>query len=777
MLRIRQVFKALMKFKISTWLTVLSLVISFMGIITLVLYVSFEKSFDRFGKDSNSVYRLETLEYDCSVPAAISDAVKDKVPGIDKLVTMTFWGGKTTTEGMMKNNTSINASLLYSSEQFFDVFPFRMEIGDKANALTEPYSVVLTKKFSKSLFGDKNPLGETVFINNEPFKVTAVMQDFPENSSFSADCVPSFSTLAKKYDWVKTWSEWSFNIFVKLDPGKDPVAVAKTIEGLPEISEHLKDMQTKHPGQAFIKFMPLKKIHFVAEGSYSYVNPVMLNVFILLALILAVMGAVNFINFSTSQAPARAKSLSIMRVLGSRRGHAMGQIVSESVILSVISFIVALLIFSMVSSHIESLFKINGLGFSGRSWYLIVFLLFAVLFGIIAGLYPSRYITSSPLAQTIKGNIRFTGKGKVFRNGLIVLQFVFTIGLLASAFIIEKQINYWKGFDIGIKKDNVVYINTSSEIQKHYQAFADELLKNRELTDYTYSQFIPGNVQMGWGREIDGQYIQLKCWPVDERFLDFFGIQITEGRKFSRDTKADINGFILNEAAVKDFGWKDPLAKQMEGFDFKGPVIGIAKNFNFSSLKEDIGAMQFWLTDTRKNVLMLRANTGNYTQLFSYIKKTAQKFDPENPVEPRFLNDSLNKLYAKEERMGYFIEFVALWCMLLAITGLLGLVVFICRDRIKEIGIRKVNGATIPEILQLINMEFIRWVAVSFVIAVPVAWIGMHKWVETFAYKTSLNWWVFVLAGLITFLIAILTVTLQSYKAATRNPVDALRYE
>ncbi|MFV0376742.1 MAG: ABC transporter permease, partial [Mangrovibacterium sp.] len=529
----------------------------------------------------------------------------------------------------------------------------------------------------------------------------------------------------------------------------------------------------------FVYLRPLADIHYINDGFFAgYTNPVVLNVFVLLIIILSVMGAVNFINFATSQAPLRAKALSIGRVLGGRRISAMSQITAESVLLAFAAMLISLLIYRFSFRFIESLFSIEGLGLEGCSYFLAVFVLFALLFGVAAGLYPSKYISSPPVAQTIRGKIHFTGKGKVFRNALIVVQFIFTIALITSSLLIEKQLNYWRNFDIGINKDHVVYLPTSGELRKHDKAFADELMKNQSIVDYTYAQFIPGEVAMGWGREVEGQYISFKCWPVDDRFLDFFGIELAQGRKFAASDQNDINGFILNEKAAADFGWKNPLERSINGFDGDmHPVVGVAKDFNFSSLKAEIPAMAFWRTNERKNRLMLRIAPGNYTQVLKYIQETAHRFDPKNQFEVNFLDEALNKLYAKEERMARFIEFVALWTILLSVTGLLGLVVFISRDRTKEIGIRKVNGAKVSEILAMLNRDFIKWVAIAFVIATPIAYYAMNKWLENFAYKTTLSWWIFALAGLLALGIALLTVSWQSWRAATRNPVEALRYE
>ena len=778
MLQFKRIMKSILRYKTSSGLTMLSLIISFLGVLILTLYVSYEKSFDGFHQNNAQVYRLSTKSYGASMPAVVSEFIQEKVPEIESITTIGYWFSKITTLSGSQTGDNFSASMLFANNSFFDLFTFPLKFGNQATVLAEPNTVVISESFSKKLFSSGNPLGESVLIDGESFKVSGVMRDFPKNSSFQADCIASFATYLKDgRRGAKDWNEWSFNIFVKLRNGSNPEMVATKIEQIPKIAEYIKDMKTKFPNQPFIKLSPLKKIHFLPEGNFVTTNPLILDVLILLTIILAVMGAVNFINFSTAQAPLRSKALSILQVLGGRRLSSMAQIITESVILSIVAMVISFVIHLLCYFTIESFFGISGLSFSGRYIFLLWFFLFAVGFGILAGLYPARYITSSPISQAVKGNAHFSGKGKIFRNSLITIQFVFTIALIASAFVIEKQLNYWRNFDIGINKEHVVYLRTTPQLKNHYQAFADELMKDQSIADYTYSQFVPGAIYMGWGREVDGQQIQLKSWPVDDKFLDFFGIKIAEGRKFAKGSKADINTFILNKKAVEQFGWKNPLERKIGGFDFTGQVIGVTENFHFSSLKDEIEPMLFWLTEYRKDNLLLRIKPGNYTETIDFINYTARKFDGENQIEVKFLDDTLNQLYEKEEKIGRFIEFVSIWCILLAMTGLLGLVIFICRDRIKEIGIRKVNGATIVEVVSMINSNIIRWVTIAFVIACPIAYYAMNKWLESFAYKTELSWWIFALAGILALGIALLTVSWQSWKAATRNPVEALRYE
>ncbi len=777
---IKRLFKSILKYKTSSILTLLSLVISFLGIIILSLYVSYEKSFDQFHENKDNIYVLKTRMYDYNLPEVLKDVIDKNLPEVEKSLVLKFFGEyRVTTPQLKVTNTFFDAQSMMASADFFNVFSFKLLQGEKDKVLKNPNTAVITETLASKIFNDKPAIGEIITINGEKFTITGIMVDFPQTSSFSTDCLTSYATYTQKnLSLEDRYSEWSFQIVLQLKDNVNGDDVARKIETIPDLVETFEYFKSKYSDEDIFIVKSYNDLHYDISNTYiKTVNPIILKVLVILAIVLAVMGMVNFINFSTSQAPLRSKALSVTRVLGSNRVSSMLQIIAEALTISLIALMISLAIYYEVYSGIESLFNIEGLALNGRYYFIFIFIAFAIIFGIVSGIYPARYISSPPLSQAIKGTGYFKGKGKLLRNVLVTLQFVFTIALLSSSLMIEKQLNFWNNFDLGLDKENVVYLHTTSKIENHGEAFAQELLKDTAIVDYTYTQFIPGQVAMGWGREIDGQYVQLNAWPVDDRFIDFFKIEIDEGRAFQKESEADINSFILNRKAINEFGWTNPLEKNYPGFDFDGPIVGIAKDFHFSSLKEDIKPMLFWRTDTRKNELLLRVKPGNYTQLFNRITAKAKEFDPENNFEVQFLDDSLNELYAKEKNTARFIEFVSLWCMLLAITGVLGLVVFISRDRVKEIGIRKVNGAQTAEVVFLINKDFIKWIVIAFCIATPIAWIALNNWLQDFAYKTEMSWWIFALSGFISLIIAMVTITWQSWKAATRNPVEALRYE
>ncbi len=770
----KQLFKTIFKYRLSSILTLVSLVVAFLGIIVLTLYVSYERSFDGFHKNKNDIY-LMSFKYDMgsSLPVPMEELIRHEVPEIERSVVMREWWNNEFYRTDQTPRDAIRKKAMHASADFFTMFDFPLITGDAKTVLSVPNSVVLSETMAQNIFGTADVVGKQLLASGSELTVSGVMKDMPKNTSFNCEAVVPL-VIEENQDW----SEWSFTIFFQLKKGADKAVVEKKIAGIERISEILTRIAESFSSEAVaVDLMPLSKIHYGSRSyMFAFINKTVLNVLSVLILVLLVMGAVNFINFSTSQAPLRAKSLSVQQILGATKGSARLQIIGEAVILSLTALGLSFIIHSLVFQHLENLFQITGLSFKGRELLYAGFVLFAILFGVIAAFYPSRYITSPPISQAVKGKMLFSGKGKNFRNVLITVQFVFTIALIAASLTIEKQLHFWNNFDIGIDKENVLYLQTSNVLRNSHQAFADELMKNTEITNYCYSQFLPGRVGMGWGRKVDGKQIQMQAWPIDDRFIDFFGIEMQEGRAF-RQGEADMDNFILNEKAVQQFGWEKPMEKRFGGLGAEGEVIGVCKNFNYASLKGEITPMVFWRTDGRENNILIKSRGGNFTQIRKYIEETAKRFDPEGTFEVHFLDEALEQLYSNETRIARFIEFVSLWTILLALTGLLGLIVFISRDKVKEIGIRKVNGASVFEVVRMLNKNVLIWLGIAFIIATPVAYYAMSRWLENFAYKTTLSWWIFAVAGLASLFVALLTVSWQSLRAASRNPVEALKYE
>ncbi len=777
MFRIKPILKSTLKHKALTGLNLFNLTITFTGIIILTLYVTFEKSYDTFHKDADQIYRLETEAYRSNVAAPFCEPIRKNIPEVEEIALIKFDYGRLATEELKSQNTYIPSDVIATDSSFFEIFTLNVVLGNKVTPLSDPNTIVLTESLKNKLFGNKNPIGESVSMGRDLFTVGSVIKDFPTNSSIQTDAIINIKSSSGSRYYLG-WSEWSYTIFLKLRKGVNHEEIAKKMSLLDEVVANNQEIVGESKVEQFVKLIPFNKVHFLTyDPKYRFTNPYLINTLIILVVVLFVMGAFNYVNFYTSQAPLKSKTLAIYQILGGKRLGSIGNVIVESLLLTLAAFIIAFGIYLIFYSMLENIFEVKGLSIWDRFYYVGWFLIGAILFGLITAIYPALYVTSPKLVESVKGNAYFKNKGKFLRDSIVVFQFILTITLLSSAFFIEKQLNYWSNFDMGINKEHVVHLKISNKLEQKRNAFANELVKNNGILDYTYAQFVPGSVYMGWGRNINGKRVQLKAWPVDDRFMNFFDINILEGRKFTEGSNADLNTFIVNKKAVDKYEWDRPFDITIPAINASGNIIGITDNFNFASLKDEVGPLVFWRTDTRMDNLMLRIKTDNYNQLFAHITQVAKSFDPKYDINIKFLDDSLNKLYKKEQNMARFVEFVAFWCMLLALTGISGLIFFITRDKVKEIGIRKVNGAETMEILQLLNVSLVKWIVIAFILACPITYFVVSLWLENYAYKTDLSWWVFATSGFISLAISMLIASIQSWQAATRNPVEALRCE
>lgn len=777
-MKAKQIFKSLIKYPISTSLNIMSLVIAFSGIISIMLYVSYEKSFDKHHENYDQIYKVIVGKDGTSITAAFSPVLKQNVANISA-ITPTWYAYHSVSKTLSKDKDDFfRASILYAKNDVFDIFTYHFIYGNKINALSKTKTIVLTKSLSTKIFGDVNPVGETVTIDKENFTCTAVIDDIPKTSSIKTECFISYETLLQKENSsANQWNEWSFRIFIKINKAENYADVLKSINNIEEINERFKEQIADNKGENLLYLQPLSEFHYSEDYWFVSTNKKTLNVLQLLVYILAIMGMVNFINLLSSQAMQRARTYSIKRILGATRLSVIFQIIMESVILSLFALGIALLLHSLLYPFLENLLQIGHLDFVGREQWYFYFVGMTIIYAVLVSIYPAFYITSVDVAQSVKGSAHFSGKGKTIRNMLLVLQFAFTIMLIIGSIAIEKQISYWHNFDIGIQKENVIFLRTTQDIRKHHKAFAQELIEHPNISEYAYSRFAPGGVGMNWGRTVEGQNINVFSWPVDANFLNFFDIEIIDGRPFSKNTEADKNTYILNETAVKEFGWDKPTEKKIFGFRKENDVIGVAKDIHFASLKDDIRPMLFWLSDDGTTTLILKVSEGNYTDVISHIEETWDEFEKNVNFNYQFLDESMNDLYKKEEGIAYFIEFVALWCILLSITGLLGLAIFIARQRTKEIGIRRTNGASINGIVFMLNKDFLRWIVIASILAMPIAYFAINEWMKNFAYRTEISWWIFVSAALLTLIISVLAVSIQAYRVARTNPVESLRDE
>ena len=499
-MRVKQIFRTITKYPISTSLNILSLVIAFSGIMSIMLYVSYEKSFDKHHENYNQVYRLLFGKDGSSITAAFSPVIRQNTANISAITPVWFSSGLMSKTLIANKEDFYRISSIYAKNDVFDIFTHKFIFGDKLDALNKANTIVLTKSIAAKIFGDINPVGETVTIDKEMFTCTAVIDDFPETSSIYADCYLSYETLLQQENsFANRWNEWSFMIFLKVNKAENYEDVLKSINSIEDINERFKDQIVENNGGNLLYLQPLSEFHYSVGSWFISTNKTTLNVLQLLVFVLAIMGMVNFINLLSSQAMQRVRVFSIKRIMGATRLSVMFQIIIESVIISLFALVIALILHRFLYPFLENILQIGHLDFDGREQWYLYFIVMTIIYSVVASIYPAYYITSADVAQSAKGSFQFSGKGKIIRNTLLVLQFAFTIMLIIGSVAIEKQINYWHNYDIGIQKENVIYIRTTQEIRKHSKVFAQEIVKHPNISEYCYSRFVPGSVGMKWG--------------------------------------------------------------------------------------------------------------------------------------------------------------------------------------------------------------------------------------------------------------------------------------
>ncbi|MCL3781009.1 ABC transporter permease [Prolixibacteraceae bacterium JC049] len=767
------IWASLKKSKQTTFFNLVGLSVSFAAFILLSIYLWNEFTFDRYNKNIDRIYLLEMNavqegENNASywLPNPMADYFANNIPEMATVCSFA-WGPQT--YSLKKNDSQgVNISTRAVDSTFVEVFDLKMKYG-KRKTLALKNTVILSDKSAEKLFGDVNPVGKTIYGNfSQPYTVEGVFFELPQNSRmhrFGALC--SYPTTS----WINDWSEYSFNHYYMLPEGSNVEDIVAKMNA----SQGVKDWKEGSLEDFSFNLIPANNLHFhkkMGRGNLLFARSL-----ILVAALLLFMAIVNYLNFAVANAPKLRKSVNVRQVLGESKARLMGLAITESIVLITAAFTVSLFFVISILHLWPNMFSYTFI-LGNYVWLIgLCWLLFAVL-GALVSIFPTRINISVKPAQALAGFIPLSPQRSKMGKGLTVLQFGISILLIIGVLFIEKQVNFFKNYDLGFQKENIVTVRMPGSIQKQEQAFINELTKNGNVIDYAFSQFVPGGVGMGWGRNIDGKKVNFKCWPVDERYMKFMGFDIVEGRDFAENIEADENKFIMNQAALKEFGWdKDYLGKQIPGFGFKGELVGIVKDMKYASLHEEVKPLAFWLTKTRHHQLSIKISGQNVKETMAHITHVYSQFEKKFPISYSFLDEELDYMYRAEEKQAQLISIFCLISVIISIVGVLGLAILLSEYRIKEIGVRKVNGARIIEIVTMLNSGFMKSVALAFVIACPLGYWAMNSWMSNFAYRTNMSWWVFALAGFIAFIIAVISISFQSYKAAARNPVEALRYE
>jgi putative ABC transport system permease protein len=765
--------------------------------VLIYLYVQNELSYDRYNTKADRIYRItsnvkQPTKDETFAPTSpiMSLRVKESFPEVEQMVRFQY-----SARQLSYNDRKFpEAKLVFADSTMFDVFTFPLTAGDAKNALKEPYSVVLTETAAKRYFGNEDAYGKTLKMSDTiNLKVTGVMKDIPRNSHITFDCITSRSTIQDMSKGDTTFMSnsemnWfncnSYGYFV-LKEGTDVKVLESKVNAL--FDREQADLKKNIGMSMNARLQKLTDIHLHSDlthdvpdsknGDITYVY-----IFSATALLILLIACCNFINLSTARSLNRSKEIGLRKVIGAMRSQLIAQFLGESVLFSVIASVLSI-IFVLLSIPLFNSFLATDLSFNlSLIW---IYLLIILSVGFLSGLYPALLMSSFAPIKSLKGKITHGIADLIFRKGLVVFQFSIAIILIIGTTLILNQLSFIQNAKIGMNKEQVVSISLKGADKDKGEVFLKELSRNPKVVSATLNGFsfkgIP-NITLLPDGFADNEMTASHVFGVDENFLKTMQIDLVAGRDFSKDFPTDVNeAFIVNEAAVKEFKWKTPreaLGKRIQwGMGKDGKVIGVIKDFNFASMHEDVKPLIITIYKPWFKFVTLRLKTDKLSATMKELESDFKKISTAGGFEYAFLEDDFNSLYKAEQNMRAVLGAFSLLAIIVACLGLFGLAAFTIKQRFREIGIRKVLGSSSRDIVRLLSKDFLKLVLISIVIASPIAWYGGYKWLQDFAYKTSISWWIFVAAGAIALLIAFITVAAQALKAANANPVKSLRTE
>jgi putative ABC transport system permease protein len=787
--------------KLFSFINILGLSIGIATCFIIMLYVQSELSYDKFHKNAGDIARI-IFQADINggkinesvVMAPVAATMKKDFPEVKDATRLLNYG---TPRINFENKTFKDDHVAIADPNFFSIFTLPMIEGDAKNALANPYSVVITKSTAIKYFGRQEAIGKTFEINNDTtlYKVTGVMEDIPAHSHFHFDIFASMTGWRDAGS--DSWLGGGFHTYLLLKPGTDqqkmqarfPNMVAKYMG--PQIQKgmglSLEQFRTKGNKLGFV-LQPLTSIHLHSDTSNEFEpggNATYVYIFGGVALFMLIVACINFINLSTAGASKRAKEVGIRKVAGSGKLQLINQFLFESLLITFFALLIALVLLQLALPWFNN---ISGKQLSIGLNPILAFIILGLIVGLAAGIYPAFYLSSFKPIAVLKGKFRGNNKNFGLRSGLVVFQFFISVALIIGTIVVYQQMKFIRNKDLGYNKNQVITIPNSWALGANEKIFKQQMQQDPRILNATMSWYKPTepnnyNNALGYPAGNDNLIVSGVNYYVDEQYIPTLGMQMISGRNFSKDFTTDSSAIILNETAAKALGWNAETAidktvirqNSPKGDDFPFHVIGVVKNFNFKSLHETISPL--YMTLQPEGGLIFKVTNSDISGLLATMKTKWDSYNTEEPFTFSFMDDYFNKAYATEQKTGTILNIFAILTIFVACLGLFGLATYTAEQRTKEIGIRKVLGASVTQLTQMLSKEFLKLVLISSLIAFPVAWWGMNKWLESFAYRIDISWWVFAVAGLAALAIALLTVSFQAIKAAVANPVVSLRTE
>jgi len=791
-------FRHMKRQKSFTVINVAGLAIGLTFFILIMIYIQFELSYDRYHTNDDNIYRVAS-ELPAGHTHGGKTAMTRTVFALAPALIEEFPQVKNATRFMRnrnvlltyENQNFLEKDVFFAEPQVFQIFTLPLERGQPEAALEDPYSIVLSQRMAERIFGQKNPMGRVIrYENSYDLKVTGILQNMPQNSHFVMDFIMPLQiyALIRELDLAQ-WQNHAIVTYIQLTEGADPHAVEESIPGLFwKYAESDRQPGGRRYCRPFLQALTSIHLHSDLDGEFAP-NSDIKNVYLFstIAFLILIIACINYMNLATARSTQRGKEVAIRKVVGALRHHLVKQFYGESFIFLIFALILGLALVQVLLPAFST-FVERDLSFSLLDNLALFFglLITAIVMNFLAGSYPALLISSFRPASVLKKQI-LKARGNRLRNVLVVFQFAVSVGLIVSAVVVRLQLDYIKNRDVGYDRDQIVIIRLHDpQITKSLDALKSELKANPNVVAATASDALPNNIQsqMGprWpGMPKDFDYFDVYVSYVDEDYMDVYGIDIANGRNFSKEFPSDAqSAFLFNESLVNALGWEQPLGGEFEiWWGDVGQVVGVVKNFNFHSLHRGIEPMCLYYRKDQRYVyyLSVKIRGGDIPETLAFLEDIWRKFSPNYPIDYSFFDDIFDNAYRSEARLGSMFNVFSFLAVAIACLGLFGLAAFTAEQRTKEIGIRKVLGASGAGIFMLLSKEFTKWIMISSFIAWPIAYLAMHAWQQNFAYRAPLTPWIFLLASGAAAVVALGTVASQTLKVATANPVNILRYE
>ncbi|MDH4219243.1 MAG: ABC transporter permease [Candidatus Aminicenantes bacterium] len=759
--------------KIYSFINIMGLAVGMACCILILLWIQDELSFDKFHENYSALYRtipeLQDTKFS-SNPLALAAVFKEQYPEVRQITRFCFryW--------LMKYGDKIyNESGALVDDDFLKMFTFPLIKGTPETVFASRESIVLTERAAAKYFGNQDPIGKSLLSNNDiELIVTGVLKDVPKNSHLQFDFLASMRLMGGRGD-----TSWSYEArtYALLEKNVSIRDFADKISGF--IMEHDKRTNQK----VVLHIQPLSKVHLY---SLNGTDPILyVYIFLTIAIAVLIIACINFINLTTARSNTRAKEIGMRKVVGAERADIIRQFIGESILLSAMALLVALgLVYLFLPAFNNLAEKQLTLNIAGNVSTLLLLSGIILFTGLASGSYPAFMLSSFRPTNILKrGKLQSGSGGFVLRKILVVSQFTATIVLIIGTIVMYKQLNYIRNKDIGLDRDHVVAISMNRELREAYRSFKNEIKQHPNVINVTAARRLPTNIghinPVYWEGKGPEDYVTMTDASIDYDYFETLGMQIIQGRSFSEEYATDPENYVLNEEAAKITGLESPIGKMFSCWEDEGIIIGIVKNFHAISLHNEIGPVIFTLSQRHgsHSYIFVKIRPNDISGTIAYLDKKAAEFAPNNLFEYSFLDDEFNRQYGNDQRRGEIYKSFTFLAIFISCLGLFGMASFTAEQRTKEIGIRKVLGASMTNIIALISKDFLVLLFISNVIAWPLAYYFMDKLLNNYAYRTSITAWVFIVSGMMAILVALLAICIKIVKAAHANPVDSLRYE